>query len=117
MKNKEIITVLNGFAKIEKLKLGGKKLKVILNNKKVLVSAFTAIEVTRKALVEKYKTVGALDGEEQFTPENLEKVNSEWLAIAETDSKVELTMLNSAELDQISDITLEQMEVLMTMAE
>lgn len=117
MKNKEIIPLLEGFAKIEKLKLGGIELKAIIKNKKMLISAFEDLEVVRKKLVEDYKTVDAKEGEPMFTEENLAIVNKAWTEISEDTADVELVKLNSAKLDQISDITLEQMEVLEAMAE
>ena len=117
MKNKEIIPMLNGFAKIEKLKLGGIELKAILKNKKALMAAFEDLEVVRKKLIEDYETKGAVADEDKFTPENLIIVSNEWTEVSEAEADVVLIKLNSAKLDQISDITLEQMEVLESMAE
>lgn len=115
MKNKEIIPLLNGIQKLDSLKLGGIELKAILKNKKSLLESFNELEEVRKNLVDQYKIVDESSTEVKFTPENQVIVEEEWRKVSESDITFELIKLNEAKLDQYSDLTLSQMEVLLMM--
>lgn len=116
IKNKQLLPILEGIKKISSLKLGGVRTKIILKNQKSLFTAFEELEEVKKKLVEQYGTIGE-DGKVTFTEENNKLIEKEWVDVNEQDSGVTLLKLNSAELDQFSDLTLEQYEVLDLMSE
>lgn len=115
IKNVQLLPILEGIKKIENLKLGGVKVKIILKNKKALITAIEELEEVKKKLVEQYKTEGQ-EGVE-FTEDNQILIEREWKEVNLQDSGVVLLKMNSAELDQFSDLTLEQMEILDLMSE
>ena len=118
MKNVEVIPMLNGIAKIADLKLGGVELKAILKNKKALVAAYEDLEEVRKKLIEQYKSPAEEGSDEiKFTDENQKLIDAEWQKVSFDKADVELVKLNSAKFDQLTGITLEQMEALEMMAE
>lgn len=114
IKNKQILPILEGIKKIEHLKLGGVKTKVLLSNRKALLAAFEELDEVRKKLVDQYKEPGE---EVVFSDANRDLIEAEWKLVNEQESSVELLKMNSAELDQFNDLTLEQMEVLDLMSE
>jgi len=114
IKNKQILPILEGIKKVEHLKLGGIKTKILLNNKKTLLAAFEELEEVREKLIDQYKEPGE---EIIFSNTNRELIEAEWRLVNEQESGVELLKMNSAELDQFNDLTLEQMEVLDLMSE
>lgn len=117
IKNVQILPILEGIKKIEGLKLGGVKTKVLLKNKKALIAAYEDLQEVQKKLVEQYSHKEDGAEEVKFTKENEEIINKEWKEINLSDSGVVLAKMNAAELDQFSDLTLEQMEVLDLMSE
>ncbi len=117
IKNKQILPILEGIKKIEGLKLGGIKTKIILKNKKSLTEAYQELEEVKKKLIEQYEGVQLEDGSFKFSEENTILVNKEWINLHESLSGIILIKINSAELDQFNDLTLEQMEILDLMSE
>lgn len=117
IKNVQLLPILEGIKKVENLKLGGVKVKIILKNKKMLMAAFEELQEVQKKLVEQYSYKEEGSEETKFTPENEELINKEWKEINLSDSGVVLAKMNTAELDQFSDLTLEQMEILDLMSE
>ncbi len=108
MKNKEVITVLNNFTKIETLKLGGSITKKLIKNKKALLAQWEIIDETRKKIIE-HNTVG-----EEFNTENADK---EFSIVLNEASNVELELFPIDQLEQFNDLTLEQYEILATFTE
>jgi len=117
IKNKQILPILEGIKKIECLELGGVKTKILLKNKKMLTTAFEELEEVRKNLIDQYEGIKQGDGSIKFSETNTPLINNEWLRLNESLSDIELLKMNSAELDQFNDLTLEQMEVLDLMSE
>ncbi len=119
MKNKEIKKIVKNISKIEDLKLGGLKLKVVLKNKKTLVKVDEELDELLQKLVKQYGT--PMENEPTkvtFTPENNVLLNKEWSDVLDAESDIKLDkVFNVAELDQFSDLTLEQYEVLELMSE
>lgn len=108
MKNIEIVTILERLGKIEGLKFGGVKLKIILKNKKTLVQCNDDLNEVRKKLVEQYTTDGKLD---ELT------ATEEWKKLLMEESFITLDkVFDITELDQFSDLTLEQYEILELMS-
>jgi hypothetical protein len=109
MKNIEVFTTLDKISKIENLKLGGVKLKIVLKNKKSLIKSAEDLNEVKKKLIEQYTEEGVL---------NTELANKEWQEVLSGDSDVILEkVFSTAELDQFSDLTLEQYEILELMSE
>lgn len=117
IKNVHLLQILEGIKKIENLKLGGVKTKVVLKNKKALIAAYEELIEVQKKLVDQYSYKEEGSEENKFTKENEDIVNKEWMEINLQDSGIVLVKMNSAELDQFSDLTLEQMEILDLMSE
>ncbi len=118
MKNIEVMPLLEGIKKIEDLKLGGVKTKIILKNKKALIKTIEELEEVKKKLIEQYADP-KIEGKQDvtFSPENQITINQEWLKVMEAESDIKLEFINKAELDQFSDLTLAQTEVLDLMSE
>jgi hypothetical protein len=117
IKNLQLLPILEGIDKLKDLKLGGVKIKILLKNKKLLIAAHELLEDVKKKLIEQYANTLVEGQEVTFTPENQELINKEWKEVNLQDSGVVLIKMNSAELDQFSDLTLEQMEILDLMSE
>lgn len=109
IKNKLVIPYLNGINSLEKVKLSGQILKVLIRNKKNLLKASEEIEEIRKRIISTH-----VDEEGKLVEEAASK---EWLDVLEQESDVTLDKFNSGLLDQYSDLTLEQFEVLDLMTE
>ncbi len=108
MKNKEVIGLLNALPEIENLKLGGVRTKILLKNKKALIKAWEEVDETRKKIVEQYTENDVL---------NVEVADKEFSEVLNAESDVVLEKFNSGELDQFSDLTLKQREILELMTE
>ncbi len=117
IKNLQLLPILDKIKTVETLKLGGVKVKILLKNKKMLIAGQELLEDVKKKLIEQYANP-LVEGEEvTFTPENQLLINKEWMEVNMQDSGIVLAKMNSAELDQFSDLTLEQMEILDLMSE
>lgn len=109
IKNSQVIPVLEAIAKIEKIKLNGQILKTIVKNKKSLLKAYEELEEVKKKILETH-----VDAEGKLIEE---EANKEWVNVLGIDTDVILDKFNSNLLDQYSDLTLEQYEILSIMAE
>ncbi len=117
MKNIEVFAILNKISKIENLKLGGVKLKIVLKNKKAVIKDIEDLEEVKKKLIEQYNP-DKLESLDQLPKEVQDNLNKDWNDVLMSESSLVLDKVFSVpELDQFSDLTLEQYEVLELMSE
>lgn len=123
MKNKELVGAVNCLNTLGNVKLGGILTKKLLSNKSKMIDAINFYEDTRKALLEQYadkdeqgKPVIA-DNEYKMTEENRISFSQEIQLVLEANADVELQLFNPGLLDQFTDLTMAQTEILLLMVE